>query len=311
MKNKLTRKLMLSAFTLLFAVISLGASTYAWFTMSDKAQINAFDGQVKAGEGIEIAVTSTQNLGNAQWYTGNVPTNVIKAAYEANEFVNFNALSTINNGTKLIDYEGNEADKGTYITFYVHIKTAKPGTVSLSQILLGSAGDSITGWKSDAAYHLPTSDGDEGVEVKVGDQIQYKVEDAARIYVKNEIYEKETNLSSGNNNLAGVKSEYGAYEYYNSKNQDAPLNKTGNNYNEQYDAETLSGTNFYDENDDPNLTSNTSQVLGTTEKTGDIITFEVKIWIEGWDTECLNAIFAQTLKVQLGFSFVLTPENKE
>ena len=41
MKNKLTRKLMLSAFTLLFAVISLGASTYAWFTMSEDADVEA------------------------------------------------------------------------------------------------------------------------------------------------------------------------------------------------------------------------------------------------------------------------------
>ena len=60
MKNKLTRKLMLSAFTLLFAVISLGASTYAWFTLSKDVTVESFQGTVTAGtSGLEVQVTGS------------------------------------------------------------------------------------------------------------------------------------------------------------------------------------------------------------------------------------------------------------
>ena len=67
MKNKLTRKLMLSAFTLLFAVISLGASTYAWFVLSENAKVTAFQGTVTSGtSGLEIAITDTSVTDPAQ-----------------------------------------------------------------------------------------------------------------------------------------------------------------------------------------------------------------------------------------------------
>ena len=36
---------------------------------------------------------------------------------------------------------------------------------------------------------------------------------------------------------------------------------------------------------------------------GEVLTIEVKVWIEGWDAECLNAIFAQTLSVAFSFKY--------
>ena len=39
MKKNLTKKLMLSVLTLAFAVVSLGASTFAWFTVSEEAKV--------------------------------------------------------------------------------------------------------------------------------------------------------------------------------------------------------------------------------------------------------------------------------
>lgn len=297
MRKNLTKKLFLSILTLAFAVVSLGASTYAWFTMSENAQINAFQGEVQAGEGIEIAVTPTATIGDAQWYTGNVPTSVVQTAYQANGFTNFAALTTINSGVSLVDYEGVAAANTTFISFYVHIKTAEYATVNLTQIYLESAGSAVEGWNADAKYNLPAADGSEGTLVNVNDSVKYKVEDAARISVNKVIYEKKTDIA--NNNYAGVDSEYGAYAYYNSKNQDAPLNRqTGVNYN-AYTTSQLENTAF------PvapaaNHDNLTGVALGTTSESQPVITFQVMIWVEGWDTECLNAIFAQTLKVQLG-----------
>jgi hypothetical protein len=162
MKNKLTRKLMLSAFTLLFAVISLGASTYAWFTLSNQAQINAFEAEVKAGEGIEIAITqsgtSTQ-INAAQWYTGNVPATVVEKAFKDNLFEQFDALTTIDNAANFVDLAGAKNEGEGYISFFVHIKAAEAGDISLTQIKLASnkslTVDGIEPWTSDAVYNLP------------------------------------------------------------------------------------------------------------------------------------------------------------
>lgn len=296
MRKNLTKKLFLSVLTLAFAVISLGASTYAWFTMSENAQINAFQGQVQAGEGIEIAVTPTATIGDAQWYTGNVPTNVVETAFKANDFTNFAALTTINSGVSLVDYEGAAAANTTFISFYVHIKTAEYATVNLTQIYLESAGSAVEGWKADAQYNLPDEDGLEGAQVNVNQVVKYKVEDAARISVNKVIYEKATDIA--NNNYAGVDSKFGAYAYYDSKNQDAKLKQTGSNYN-AYTTSKLENTAF-PAADVANHDNLTGVALGTTSESQPVITFQVMIWVEGWDTECLNAIFAQTLKVQFG-----------
>ncbi|MGI6769102.1 MAG: hypothetical protein ACOX43_08485 [Bacilli bacterium] len=53
--TKLSRKLLLSVLTVAFALITLGATTFAWFTLSTKAEIEAFDVEVTSGAGIEIS----------------------------------------------------------------------------------------------------------------------------------------------------------------------------------------------------------------------------------------------------------------
>lgn len=55
MTNKLTRKLLLSVLTVAFAFITLGATTFAWFTLSTKAEVQLFETEVTAGAGIEIS----------------------------------------------------------------------------------------------------------------------------------------------------------------------------------------------------------------------------------------------------------------
>ncbi len=179
MKNKLTRKLMLSAFTLLFAVISLGASTYAWFTMSEKAEIEAFEAQVKAGEGIEIAVTKESTVGNAQWYTGTVPSDVIQAVtnpkIDGKYNFRFDAISTNNTAASFVKKDMTAAAESGFISFYIHIKTAEAGTVKLNKIALTGDG---ANWTADAQYNL-TKD----LVVNVNDSINYNVANAARVAV--------------------------------------------------------------------------------------------------------------------------------
>ena len=80
MKN-LSRKLMLSIVAIALVVIALGTSTFAWFTLSNKATVGQFNAEVTAGEGMELSLDGTT------WYS-NIPSSVIQAKIQEK----FNAL---------------------------------------------------------------------------------------------------------------------------------------------------------------------------------------------------------------------------
>ena len=86
MKKNLTKKLMLSVLTLAFAVVSLGASTFAWFTVGKDANVESFNAQVVSGAGIEIAVGSIESAITVD--DGNL-------VYKADEFISEFAIGTL------------------------------------------------------------------------------------------------------------------------------------------------------------------------------------------------------------------------
>lgn len=55
--KKLTRKLFLSVFTALFAVVALGTTTFAWFSMNTTVQATGMQAQAKADASLAIAKT--------------------------------------------------------------------------------------------------------------------------------------------------------------------------------------------------------------------------------------------------------------
>lgn len=298
MRKNLTKKLFLSVLTLAFAVVSLGASTYAWFTMSKDADVEAFTADVKAGEGIEIAVTSQEAVGNAQWYTGVVPADVVQAAAVPTGF-KFDAVSTAD-GKTFVDKEKASVTTG-YISFYIHIKAAEAGDIKLNGITLDSksAGAEPTNWTADAAYKLDGSN-----LVNVNDKVLYEVENAARVSLtigagNAQLYEKgaitpelvetvdgQSTYKAGNQTGQSVKN--GAYDYYNAKNS---VSLVDANNIAAYQATALEG-----------LEANPQQLINL--GTDQTVTIKVNVWIEGWDAECLNAIFAQTLSVAFSFTYV-------
>lgn len=309
MKKSLTRKLTIAVIALVFAVVSLSTSTYAWFTMSTDADVDAFTADVKAGQGIEIAVTKTNDHSNAQWYTGLVPKTVVQGVVPEN--LKFDAVTTADAKTFNKLKNAAAVENTDYLTFYVHIKAAEQGSIRLNGITLDSMKEAAAPgyWTADAAYQLGILEGsDEVAEVAVNDKVLYEVENAARvsIAVYNEssfgaatIYENKASDTTLENEENGIKSYVagnqtglnnsgntnGAFSYYNSKSSDAEDLKADS-------APTVTSTTI-------DTLSNPSSLKPIT--ANGICTLEVKVWIEGWDTECINAIFAQTLSVALSF----------
>src|SRR5690554_635182 len=61
--QKITKKIILSFFSLLLIVTVLGTSTYAWFTIGQTVMIEEFEMDVESGDGLEFAFVSKNKVG--------------------------------------------------------------------------------------------------------------------------------------------------------------------------------------------------------------------------------------------------------
>ena len=295
MKKSLTRKLTIAVIALVFAVVSLSTSTYAWFTMSNTAQVDAFKAEVKAGEGIEIAITEDGDASAAQWYTGNVPATVVTDVIGN---MKFDAVTT--NATNLVQakfqyIEGENAEDDEWASFYIHIKTAQAGEVYLDSITLGS--DAVSQWTVDKNYVKA-----DGSDAQVNDTLTYEVANAARIAFiykdasNNDVYkvyenDNEVGADGAEKNTLGNTNNNGALSYYNNKNSYTAENGK---------LKTAPTENAYVINQIGDLSTDVK--LGETQG-NTYITVRVLIWVEGWDAECINAIFAQKLLTSINFLY--------
>ena len=295
MKKSLTRKLTIAVIALVFAVVSLSTSTYAWFTISNTAQIENFEAQVILGDGIEIAVTNTQDVGEADWFIGSVKGDYIKNVFEQNGFEKFAALTT-SDTTSFLNVDDDEDENGSgFIEFYVHIRAAKEGKVMLSSIEFETE---EVEWVPGVGYLL----GDNATEVSATDKVTYKVADAARvslkviadqstpyIYQNNQANNEFDGDSGYSGNYLGQQCVNGALAVYNAKNEENQIEVPETTY-EANEIKDLEGT------------AQELSTIAAYDNTNDtIVTIQVKVWIEGFDSECVNALFAQTLGVALGF----------
>ena len=60
--TKMTRKLLLSIITVVLTVVALGTTTFAWFTLTNTAQIQEFEAKIIADSGIEIAIGDLEEI---------------------------------------------------------------------------------------------------------------------------------------------------------------------------------------------------------------------------------------------------------
>ena len=321
MKNKLTRKLMLSAFTLLFAVISLGASTYAWFTMSDTAKINSFQGQVKAGQGIEIAITTAgdQN-GPKEWFTGEISSDIIQQVITTSGFQKFDAL-TSNDGKTFKQLNSNHqltdvTTKGqNYIEFDLHFRAAEAGSLNLSSLTFDTNTDAKA-FQNDQSFLLSS----DNKSVDTNNKLKFEVESAARASLSivsktneesgfelfEDVQENSTEESDyilAGNDL-GFDLENGAFAYYNKKSYTIGENNAhvGNlsSAGVTEPAGVNVGTTWTE------AYPFTVNLPAYNYETPNYVTVRVRVWVEGWDGECMNFIFGQQLIVAMDFKFLPT-----
>jgi hypothetical protein len=320
MKKNLTKKLMLSVLTLAFAVVSLGASTFAWFTLDGNANIGKFEADVVGGYGLDVSVTEYKGT-VSKWYTGAIPAEDIAAAIVKTtgkadwQFDAATPAEALTASQSFKNVEGGDA-KGSYAIFDLHFKLTDATTTEKFNLYLNKfdvTASNQEAWTVDHEYALNgdlIADGN-GVEpgadgyvktyknkVALNSSVTYSVESAARIaFIEgttgyNKVYQQANNaVVAAGNNTVGF-NEFGAWNYYAEK-----LGATNKlTYPASNPNETLEGTNTWS-----GEWAEETEVVRENLTGGDIVVLTVIVWIEGWDGECINAIFAQHLAVELAF----------
>lgn len=306
--NKLTRKLIMSIMTLAFAFIALGTTTFAWFTLSNTVTVSQFEAKVTAGSGIEISVDDGLN------YYSTVPVSAIE---DALALKNFNIAS----GFKLVDLTSTdginfktlaneEVTKG-----YIELKLTFRSPEKDTNVYLG--GDTMfdltgtgIGWTSDAKFVIGKN-GEDDVYFNTGQSSTFYAAHAARMSFTGSVKSGESSIDKtlvyeapelepisgthfGNRVLNNEPSPFWAVSYYEVKNQVTLSLPTEGNL----PVSSITSGTTTEATDDSNLII----VTLSEEISGYYVgVVTLRIWIEGWDPDCFNAILEDSLKVNLHF----------
>lgn len=295
--KKLSRKLFIACLAVAFAVIALGTSTYAWLVVSRTASVDPFEGSVKAGDGsIEVSIDDTNwktsitsddftNLKSANFVSFNDVT------YNDDKFKKF-AIDSVKKSASLTDIGTLAYDKdilGTagILKFEFSVRLAQDSSKDTEELYLDLSNSLITEGAGNNSSWTP--DKTVGDDIKQGTATEkFKVSNAARVMVKlgtntAVILEKG---AGQNDNTAGLQTkndETGAMGYLKARTEIASTNIPDST---NYTTQAINGT--------------ADIKLGTVSKTATKVT--VIVWLEGYDYDCINALYKQILSVKLGLT---------
>lgn len=316
----LSKKLVISILTLVFAVVSFGSTTFAWFTISGKAEVSTITATVETPIGLEVRVGE-----EGEWKTGylDLGTTYNKGAIKPVSYTKGIAsladTAYDDNGFSILAQKVNRAtayepaNDGDYVKLVLQFRTTQPGKLYLSAdtTLKGTTAEELgtyTNWAVDKAYTLVNADGTAGSMATVDNedsakssQIKKYAPAAARLMTvstgKTTIFEKEAKTTNDGAivNTIGLNASgdtFGALGYYKAKTG-LTINPTAPTYS---DVVQLKEENMED------------TLIHTINEADDgqgyrICTVTVFLWMEGFDKDCLNAQFAGQLNLSLMFKF--------
>ena len=295
--KKLSRKLFIACLAVAFAVIALGTSTYAWLVVSRTASVDPFEGSVKAGDGsIEVSIDDTNwktsitsddftNLKSANFVSFNDVT------YNDDKFKKF-AIDSVKKSASLTDI-GTLADAkdilGTagILKFEFSVRLAQDSSKDTEELYLDLSNSLITEGAGNNSSWTP--DKTVGDDIKQGTATEkFKVSNAARVMVKlgtNTAVILEKGVGQ-NDNTAGLQTNTdttGAMGYLKARTE---ITSTNIPASTNYTTKAINGP--------------ADIKLGTVSKTATKVT--VIVWLEGYDYDCINALYKQILSVKLGLT---------
>ena len=316
---RVQRKLTIIIVMVLLTVVALGTSTYAWFTLNNIAKVDQIEMGITSGVGIEVS------LDGKTWY------NKLDSALisEKTNNVKLESITTIN-GYDMTALDGNTvANESKYVKFTLHFRVN-----NVNAVVGNDYGIYLTSHNNSSTYDVMgdgTAIKSKGVDWKPdvdyidwnGAKVEYKTTDATKkYYVENSMrvsFKDNNNIKvfdfSQNSNAdlkrgyaqtygetdEEKKIAYGAYSYY--------KNKTNSDASNPTNAPVLNYTTMYNNNLteilDESVTENNNSLISNLTKNGDYYfgETEIRIWIEGWDIDCFDAVLSDSIKLQMKFQF--------
>lgn len=331
--TKITRKLFLSVLTVAFALVTLGATTFAWFTLNTTAEVQTINATLTAGTGIEISLNNSvykNSITNAELET------FIETALSSYKFDDL----TSQNGIIITEMDNTAVAHTSrrYLEFDLWFRSPTEG--ARVYLLTGTQTASVgVNWTSDASFTY-TGRGVSGVDaINAGDSIVIYAADCLRISFEEfeasttdfsftstnsaQVYEFDPYFSgetSSNARLGTtIVTTSGMVLYYNEKSDvDIPTATINNTV--ILPGEDGTGARLLDQNNlvpQANLSPDEGDVktaggalavplmtLSKKKDATDVFYYgytKVRIWIEGWDPDCFNAILGKSFSVDLKF----------
>lgn len=314
--TKLRKKLLLSVLTLALTFIALGSTTFAWFTLGNNATANAFTGTVQGGQGIDIAFVDSENLiesdvNNYKKYDWKRSIDLSEKVLPALTFKDL----TSTDGRDIKTIAGADAGENDYVDVSFYVRSM--GTLSALNLtsFIDVNSDNFT-WNPDANV-LAADSTEENIkyQFQVGNGVSWNALNALRVSFTVGEATPATNVFEfdfNNNHLYADDSAAGlAKRYADAKKYDITCPESSAVLKDTNTIKVGTSTDKINGNQQINITAvnllNKNAVnadkAGSYELDGvtyNIYKVTLRVWMEGWDGDCINAIFAK--KVKLGFA---------
>jgi len=301
--TKITRKLLLSIITVVLTVVALGTTTFAWFTLTNTSVVQAFEAEIVADTGIEIALNDGSVATEFDWKTTITTADVanyIEGKYGEDEF-RFNHLTSPNGrvfydlGT---DGVGDSTTSGL-LELRFHFRSEDSSAINWTNVALTSG---AAPWQSGITFV-----NEHGIDITPGSSFSVDAADAMRLsitgnvgsLIKTTVYE---NPSSETNIVLG-----GSVDVpYNFENGGVGTNGSVNYF---YQVNTFLPGGADEVFLAPTITS-VSEVKVLDMQTGQVEnagaeyygSITVRIWFEGWDANSYNALLGRIITASLKFA---------
>ncbi|MFA5693195.1 MAG: hypothetical protein WC907_06210 [Acholeplasmataceae bacterium] len=317
--SKLSRKILISVFTLVLTVAALVATTYAWFTLGDTVSVGQVEGSVVSGLGLEmrLVVTDPQNEGEYSFkgpWTSYITSDDINAYLTTINFNEFTAVTSSDGETfNKLQMSGGASPSLTttaalpsdYIKLEFEFRTQGQGDIYLYDFEMSDNG--IVTWTNDGVkFNDPF-----GVEVPADTgTVEEQITNSLRV----SFFGKDSTLvvekDAGDGNVRGKGNEdlepsvelidQGAHSFFVSRNEH--LKSTYEGLLGTADlVETKDVTEVNDEGGTKVTEVDNTNTETVNTITYNIATLTVYIWVEGWDVNAYNPVFGQQVSVNLNF----------
>lgn len=311
------RRLVMSFMSLIISLTIFGTVTYAWFSFATTNILDNLTLNIATGDGFEIS------LDGINFYR-KLPVALIREAL--GDELKLRDVTSPNG----IDFYGGPLGEGQVrenvdyasLTFWFRATAADKRFVYLVDDVSGDIAfdESADGtyviskgitWRSDATFQYGPDPDD---IIYAGGRDVYYGADAIRISFI-EVFDKENTLDTrfadelsrfiydpSGNPERGFGREYGAVAYFRAKRKEDP--RIPNLSPEvSYELSKFSDANPYIP---LSKVSQVMQLVRSSKRSPEGKTYymgilKVNIWFEGWDADCFNAIYRDTIRIQLRF----------